>query len=64
MFFLNKSTGLIHEVTHEDHIKRCLNDSNYEEVKSEKENKVETIEEKKVEVKSKGNVKKTSTVRK
>ncbi|MCI1590378.1 hypothetical protein [Heyndrickxia oleronia] len=33
MFFKNKSTGLVWEVEHPDHIKRCKNDSNYEEVK-------------------------------
>jgi hypothetical protein len=33
MFFKNKTTGLVHKVTHPDHIKRCQNDKNYEEVK-------------------------------
>lgn len=33
MFFKNKSTGLVWEVVHPDHIKRCQNDDNYEEVK-------------------------------
>ncbi|MBP1935098.1 hypothetical protein [Ammoniphilus resinae] len=32
MFFLNKDTGLIWEVVDADSIKRCQNDSNYEEV--------------------------------
>jgi len=33
MFFKNKSTGVVHEVNHEDTIKRCQKDDNYEEVK-------------------------------
>lgn len=36
MFFKNKTTGLIWEVTQPDHIKRCQNDDNYEEVKAVK----------------------------
>jgi hypothetical protein len=32
MFFKNKDTGLVWEVIDEDHIKRCKNDSSYEEV--------------------------------
>jgi hypothetical protein len=39
MFFKNKSTGLVWEVSHPDHIKRCLKDENYQEVKLEKPKK-------------------------
>lgn len=39
MFFKNKSTGVVWEVVHPDHIKRCQNDNNYEEVKEEKPKK-------------------------
>ncbi|MBD8006544.1 hypothetical protein [Bacillus norwichensis] len=41
MFFKNKTTGLVWEVTHPDHIKRCQNDNNYEEVKQGAKVKVE-----------------------
>jgi hypothetical protein len=34
MFFKNKNTGLVWEVVHPDHIKRCKNDPNYELVES------------------------------
>jgi hypothetical protein len=44
MFFKNKETGLVWEVVHPDHIKRCKNDENYEEVKVEKK-KVEKSKE-------------------
>lgn len=54
MFFKNKLTGLIHEVIHLDHVKRCQNDDNYEEVKIKNE-------EKKVEVKTNTSTKRTST---
>jgi hypothetical protein len=33
MFFKNKTTNLVWEVVHPDHIKRCQKDDNYEEVK-------------------------------
>lgn len=59
MFFKNMETGLIHEVTNEDHINRCLNDLNYEEVKPKKEVEI-SQEEKKVEVKPKATNKRTS----
>ncbi|MGG3925682.1 hypothetical protein ABET51_06745 [Metabacillus fastidiosus] len=36
MLFKNLTSGLIWEVTDPDHIKRCTNDSNYEEVKDNK----------------------------
>lgn len=39
MFFKNKLTGLVWEVVHPDHIKRCQKDKNYEEVKQEKSKK-------------------------
>ncbi|WP_186320637.1 hypothetical protein [Fictibacillus phosphorivorans] len=39
MFFKNKETGLIWEVTDVDHIKRCNADSNYEEVPEPKKTK-------------------------
>lgn len=41
MFFKNKSTGLVWEVVHPDHIKRCQNDDNYEEVKKDTQVKEE-----------------------
>lgn len=37
MFFKNKETGLVWEVVDEDHIKRCQNDPNYEEVEEQKQ---------------------------
>ena len=39
MLFKNKETGLVWEVTHPDHIKRCEKDDNYEEVKPSKKQK-------------------------
>jgi hypothetical protein len=39
MFFKNKETGLIWEVTHEAHIKRCMKDPNYEEAVEPKKDK-------------------------
>lgn len=36
MFFKNKLTGLVWEVVHPDHIKRCEKDDNYEVFKPEK----------------------------
>jgi hypothetical protein len=44
MFFKNKETGLIWEVTHGDHIKRCTKDPNYEEVSKPKEEKSSKID--------------------
>jgi hypothetical protein len=38
MFFKNKSTSVVWEVVHPDHIKRCQNDDNYEVVEDKKEN--------------------------
>lgn len=47
MFFKNKSTGLVWEVIHSDHIKRCQNDDNYEEVKVQSKKETEEVETKK-----------------
>lgn len=51
MFFKNKETGLVWEVVHPDHIKRCQNDDKYEVVKEvkpkvEKSKEVEPSEDK------------------
>ncbi|MGG3683961.1 hypothetical protein [Aeribacillus composti] len=37
MKFKNKETGLVWEVVHPDHIKRCKNDPTYELIEEEKE---------------------------
>jgi hypothetical protein len=58
MFFKNKETGLIWEVTHVDHIKRCKADSNYEEVAEPKKSNKETVKEEKPEQPKKKPVKK------
>ncbi|MFS0776080.1 hypothetical protein ABC255_08750 [Neobacillus sp. 3P2-tot-E-2] len=39
MFFKNLQTGVEWEVTDPDHVKRCQNDKNYEEVKQEQPKK-------------------------
>jgi hypothetical protein len=42
MYFKNLQTGVVWEVTDTDHVKRCQNDKNYEEVNQvqpEKESK-------------------------
>jgi hypothetical protein len=36
MLFKNLKTGLVWEVEHPDHIERCKNDDDYEEVKPKK----------------------------
>lgn len=48
MLFKNKQTGLMWEVVHPDHIKRCQKDDNYEVVKTQPKKSTEEVAEKKV----------------
>lgn len=45
MLFKNKVTGLIWEVKHPDHIKRCNKSKDYEEVKVTKRKSTRKIKE-------------------
>ncbi|WBL16372.1 hypothetical protein [Sutcliffiella sp. NC1] len=53
MLFKNKSTGIVWEVVHPDHIKRCQKDDKYELVVNKVEKPKEEPKQVKVETKPK-----------